>query len=77
MSLRIPCAQCGPRSVEEFLYGEVPRVADEIHDPAARDLDRVYMRSNPTGPAPEAWFHAFGCRRWTYLTRDRTTDEWL
>lgn len=77
MSLRVPCPNCGPRSVEEFLYGEVPQVPDEIADPAARDLDRVYMRSNPTGPAPEAWFHAFGCRRWTYLTRDRTTDEWL
>lgn len=77
MSLQVPCENCGPRSVEEFLYGEVPRVPDEIRDPASRDLDRVYMRSNPAGPTPEAWFHAFGCRRWTYLTRDRTTDEWL
>lgn len=77
MALQIPCSHCGPRSVEEFLYGEVAQVPDGITDPASRDLDRVFMRSNPAGPAREAWFHTFGCRRWTYSTRDRTTDEWL
>lgn len=77
MALRIPCSHCGPRPVEEYIYGDVPQVPEHITDPDARDLDRVYMRSNPTGPAPEAWFHAFGCRRWTYLIRDRTTGEWL
>lgn len=76
MALMVPCAHCGSRSVEEFLYGEVPRVPEAITDPDARDVDRVFMRSNPAGPAEEAWFHAFGCRRWTYLTRDRTTDQW-
>jgi sarcosine oxidase delta subunit len=35
------------------------------------------MKANPDGPAPEAWFHVFGCRRWSYLTRDRATDTWL
>lgn len=77
MALHLPCSHCGPRSVEEFVYGEVPQVPDHLNDPAARDLDRVYMRSNPTGPAREGWFHAYGCRRWTYLTRDRTSDEWV
>ncbi len=77
MALEIPCSFCGLRSVEEFLYGEVADVPDEITDAAARDLDRVYMKSNPAGPAREAWFHVFGCRRWTYLTRDRSTNTWL
>lgn len=77
MSLLVPCSHCGPRSVEEFLYGEVPRVPDTITDPDARDIDRVFMRSNPEGSAPEAWFHVYGCRRWSYLSRDRTTDEWV
>ncbi|HVR32432.1 MAG TPA: sarcosine oxidase subunit delta [Acidimicrobiia bacterium] len=77
MALTIPCAFCGLRSVEEFGYGEVPQVPDDITDPEARDVDRVFMNSNRNGPMPEAWFHAHGCRRWTYLTRDRSTDVWL
>lgn len=77
MGLMVPCPHCGPRSVEEFVYGEMPEVPDSITDPGARDVDRVYMRSNPAGPAREGWFHDFGCRRWSYLTRHRTTDEWL
>lgn len=76
MSLRVPCRVCGLRSVEEFVYGEVPQVPDTITDPDQRDLDRVYMRTNPAAPTPEAWFHALGCRRWTYLRRDRSTNEW-
>lgn len=77
MALAIPCSFCGQRSVEEFLYGEIPEVPDSITEPDARDVDRVYMKSNRNGPSPEAWFHALGCRRWTYLTRDRSTDTWL
>ena len=77
MALQIPCVFCGLRSVEEFGYGEIPDVPDSLTDPAARDVDRVFMKSNPDGPAKEAWFHAFGCRRWSYLTRDRSNDTWL
>ena len=77
MALQIPCAFCGLRSVEEFGYGEIPDVPDALTDPAARDVDRVFMRTNPDGPAKEAWFHAFGCRRWSYLTRDRSNDTWI
>lgn len=70
--MRIPCSFCGRRPVEEFGYGEVPEVPETITDPAERDVDRVWMKTNPNGPGAEAWFHAFGCRRWTYLTRDRS-----
>ncbi|MEX1005331.1 MAG: sarcosine oxidase subunit delta [Acidimicrobiia bacterium] len=77
MALQIPCAFCGLRSVEEFGYGEIPDVPDSLTDPAARDIDRVFMKTNPNGPAEEAWFHVFGCRRWSYLTRDRSNDTWL
>lgn len=76
MTRRVPCRVCGLRPVEEFLYGEAPDVPDSITDPDRRDLDRVFMRSNPTGEAAEAWFHAGGCRRWSYLARDRTSGEW-
>lgn len=77
MALQIPCFFCGRRSVEEFGYGEIPEVPASIMDPDARDVDRVFMKSNRNGPTPEAWFHAFGCRRWSYLTRDRSDDTWL
>lgn len=76
MTRFIPCQNCGARPVEEFLYGEIPQVPDTLTDPAQRDLDRVFMRSNPTDEAREAWFHASGCRRWSYLRRHRTSGEW-
>jgi sarcosine oxidase subunit delta len=77
MALHVPCSFCGLRSVEEYLYGEVPDVPETITDHDARDVDRVFMKSNRDGPTPEAWFHAFGCRRWTYVTRDRSDDTWI
>ena len=70
--MKIMCPNCGGRSVEEFRYGEIPRVPDSITDPNDRDLDRVYMRSNPYGVTAEAWFHEFGCRRWIRIRRDTT-----
>ena len=76
MTRFVPCRNCGRRPVEEFMYGEIPQVPDSLTEADARDLDRVYMRSNPTGEAPEGWFHSAGCRRWSYLRRDRTTGEW-
>jgi sarcosine oxidase delta subunit len=52
-------------------------VPEGLTDPDLADLDRVFMRDNPSGPALEAWFHQAGCRRWAHLERDRTTDQWL
>ena len=77
MSNHIHCPNCGSRPLEEFLYGEVPRVPDEITDPDARDLDRGFMHENAEGPVVERWFHAYGCRRWTTVRRDTHRDEIL
>jgi len=77
MSLRITCPNCGPRAIEEFLYGEIPEVPESLTDLDARDLDRAFMRKNPEGPAVERWFHAAGCRRWLTTRRDTRTDEVL
>ena len=68
--MRLHCPNCGERSVEEFRYGEIPRVPDHLTDPDARDVDRVFNKTNPAGPTVEAWFHDFGCRRWFRLERD-------
>jgi len=77
MSIQIPCPVCGPRSVEEFVFGEIPRVPDSITDENARDVDRGFMHENPEGPVEERWFHAAGCRRWVTVRRDTRTDALL
>jgi len=77
MALLVPCTFCGLRPVEEFMYAQVPAVPDDLDDPDARDVDRVFMKTNRDGPSAEAWFHTSGCRRWSYLTRDRSNDTWL
>lgn len=77
MSMRVPCPHCGPRSIEEWVHGEIPTVPDTIIDPDRRDVDRGYMHTNVHGAVREAWFHLSGCRRWVTLWRDTRTDEWI
>lgn len=76
MAFMVPCPRCGPRPVEEFTHGEIALVPDSLTDPDSRDVDRVFMRDNPTGPTREGWFHSSGCRRWAYLERDRASNRW-
>lgn len=68
--MHLKCPTCGTRSIEEFKYGEIPTVPDEIVDADARDIDRGWMRTNPEGNTTERWYHEFGCRRWFTITRD-------
>lgn len=76
MSILIPCKICGPRPIEEFVYGEVPEVPDEIkaQGEEAYEFDFGFMRKNTEGVQREAWFCAYGCRRWVYIERDTVTD---
>lgn len=75
--LRLPCPHCGERGVVEFRYGEIPTVPEDLIDPAARDLDRAFMRTNTEGIVTERWFHEAGCRRWMTVRRDTRTDQVL
>jgi sarcosine oxidase subunit delta len=75
MSINILCPNCGLRPVEEFVYGEIPMVPDDITGDDERDLDRAFMLNNPEGVQEEAWFHSYGCRRWLRIRRDTRTDE--
>lgn len=77
MNIHIPCPNCGSRPIQEFVYGEIPVVPNEIVDADARDVDRAFMRNNPEGPATERWFHVYGCRRWLTLRRDTRNDRIL
>jgi heterotetrameric sarcosine oxidase delta subunit len=73
--LFLTCPHCGRRSIEEFRYGEIPIVPDTLTDPAARDLDRAFMRTNTEGVVTERWFHEYGCRRWFTVRRDTRANE--
>ena len=75
MSIQISCPHCGPRPIEEFLFGEIPVTPGSLTDPRDRDLDRGFMHQNPEGPTVERWFHLYGCRRWCTVERDTRTDE--
>jgi len=69
MAMRITCPNCGPRSVEEWVYAEIPIVPASITDPDDRDVDRAFFHDNTAGEVTESWFHLYGCRRWVTLTR--------
>jgi heterotetrameric sarcosine oxidase delta subunit len=75
MSLQIPCDFCGSRPVEEFTFGEIPQVPDHVTDPDKHDLHRGFYYHNTEGVQREAWFHVYGCRRWTYVNRNTVEDR--
>ncbi len=78
--LLIPCPYCGPRSEEEFSYGNEAHIArpkqpDKLND--AQWAEYVCMRSNTKGVFLERWMHAQGCRRWFNVARDTVSYEIL
>ena len=78
--LLIPCPYCGPRSEEEFSYGNEahiprPKRPDKLND--AEWAEYVFMRSNTKGVFLERWMHAQGCRRWFNVARDTVSYEIL
>ncbi len=60
MSIRIPCPNCGPRPIEEFVFGEIHVVPDSLTDPDERDLDRAFMRETAKAPPLSAGFTLMG-----------------
>ena len=78
--LLIPCPYCGPRSEEEFSYGNEAHIArpkqpDKLSD--AEWAEYVFMRSNTKGVFLERWMHAQGCRRWFNVARDTVSYDIL
>lgn len=72
--LRITCPHCGVRSLIEWVYGEILDTPEGLTDVS---LDRAFNHTNSPGIVTEAWFHAYGCRRWVTVRRDTTTDTFL
>jgi len=78
--LLIPCPYCGPRSEEEFSYGNEAHIARPEEPDKLSDADWaefVFNRSNTKGVFLERWMHAQGCRRWFNVARDTVSYDIL
>ena len=77
MSFLLPCPNCGPRAVEEFVCaGEVTTRPKE--SPSLEQLTAyLYLRRNVAGVQLEWWYHRFGCELWFQAERDTRTNEVL
>jgi sarcosine oxidase subunit delta len=78
--LLIPCPYCGPRSEEEFSYGNEAHIARPDEPDKLSDADWaefVFNRSNTKGVFLERWMHAQGCRRWFNVARDTVSYDIL
>src|SRR5918998_2149918 len=77
MSFLLPCPNCGPRDVNEFVCaGEVTERPKTT--PSLRELTSyVYFRRNAAGVQREWWFHRLGCELWFQAERDTRTNEVL
>ena len=77
MSFLLPCPNCGPRDVNEFVYAGELSVRPK-GPPSLRELTSyVYARRNVAGIQHEWWFHRFGCELWFQAARDTRTNEVL
>jgi sarcosine oxidase subunit delta len=78
--LLIPCPYCGPRSEEEFSYGNEAHIARPEVPDTLSDEDWaafVFLRANTKGLFLERWVHTHGCRRWFNVARDTVSYEIL
>ena len=77
MSFLLPCPNCGPRDVNEFVCaGEV--TYRPKRDPTLVQLTSyLYFRRNVAGVQREWWYHRFGCELWFQAERDTRTNEVL
>ena len=77
MSFLLPCPNCGPRDVNEFVCAGEVSVRPQ-GTPSLRELTSyVYLRRNVAGIQREWWFHRFGCELWFQAERDTRTNEVL
>lgn len=74
MSFLLPCPNCGPRDVAEFVCaGEVSE--RPVDTPSPRQLGSyLYFRRNVAGVQREWWFHRLGCAVWFQAERDTRTN---
>ena len=69
MSLQIPCRFCGERPVEEFYFGEIPQVPEQVTDPVDRDLARDRRVVGQEHLSPDQGGHNLGIAGSFFTTR--------
>ena len=69
----IDCPHCGERAQAEFAYERTLDSIVTLDMPPEEVLARLFSRVNPRGEDRELWRHAYGCRQWIVLRRDRRT----
>ncbi|MFN2467783.1 MAG: sarcosine oxidase subunit delta [Gaiellaceae bacterium] len=77
MSFLLPCPNCGPRDVNEFVYAGEMALRPKGSPPLGELTAYVYLRRNVAGIQREWWFHRFGCELWFQAERDTRTNDVL
>lgn len=79
--LQIYCPHCREnREEEEFSYSGEAHIVRPLNPEALSDKDwgdYLFFRKNPRGLHHEMWYHAVGCGRYFYATRDTLSYEIL
>ena len=79
--LQIYCPYCcEEREEEEFSYSGEAQVVRPLEPDSLSDKewgDYLFFRKNPRGLHHEMWYHAMGCGRYFYATRDTVSYEIL
>ena len=77
--LQIYCPHCREkREEEEFSYSGEAHIVRPLKPEALSDKewgDYLFFRKNPRGLHHEMWYHAVGCGRYFYATRDTLSYE--
>ncbi len=69
--LLIDCPHCGEHAQIEFVYERTLDSIVTFDMPDEVAVARLYARANPIGFDDELWRHAYGCRQWIVLRRNR------
>ena len=79
--LLIHCPHCREhREEEEFSYGGEAHIVRPLEPEVLNDQewgDYLFFRTNSRGIHHEMWYHAVGCRRYFYATRNTLSYEIL
>ncbi len=75
MSFLIPCPNCGPRSVYEFVFGGEYQSRPLVNAPQEEWVHYLYLKTNSAGDQTEWWNHRMGCRLWFLAVRNTSSNR--
>ena len=74
MSFLIPCPNCGPRSVYEFVFGGEYHARPSVEGSPEEWTRYLYLKANSDADQTEWWNHRMGCRLWFLAERNTSTN---